>query len=172
MSQSHERCINANSTKAEGTHETERLHASDRYSYHLQVGTSPLLSYVKVHQAYFTSAYSCKQANPRLVTTSLHNIVTSTCKSPGQFQSCDNSTNICSFGRVWAGDYDDRYISSFDGKISKLVVQAVDDIYDNTANSTWRRTFIRNVAPLYIRLANWPFNHVDYARNGSPTNEG
>jgi hypothetical protein len=73
--------------------------------------------------------------------------------------------------REWQGDYDDRYLSAFDGKVSKLVVQAVDDIYDNYPNSTWRRTFIRNVSPLYLRLANWPFNHVDYVRNGGPTSE-
>ncbi|KAH7392944.1 hypothetical protein BKA66DRAFT_567670 [Pyrenochaeta sp. MPI-SDFR-AT-0127] len=76
------------------------------------------------------------------------------------------------FDREWAGDYDDRYISSWDGKISKLVVQAVDDIYDNNTGSTYRRTFIRNIAPLYLRLANWPFNHVDYSKNGGkPTSE-
>ncbi|KAL6707094.1 hypothetical protein ACN47E_004846 [Coniothyrium glycines] len=76
------------------------------------------------------------------------------------------------FDRQWTGDYDDRYISSWDGKVSKLVVQAVDDIYDNNTGSTYRRTFIRNVAPVYIRLANWPFNHVDYSKNnGKPTSE-
>jgi hypothetical protein len=65
------------------------------------------------------------------------------------------------------------YISSWDGKVSKLVVQAVDDIYDNHTTSTYRRTFIRNIAPLYLRLANWPFNHVDPDKNeGKPTNEG
>jgi hypothetical protein len=74
--------------------------------------------------------------------------------------------------REWTGDYDDRYISSWDGKISKLVVQAVDDIYENNTGSTYRRTFIRNVAPLYMRLANWPFNHIDYTKNnGKPTSE-
>lgn len=63
--------------------------------------------------------------------------------------------------------------SAWDGKISKLVVQAVDDIYDNNTGSTYRRTFIRNIAPLYLRLANWPFNHVDYSKNGGkPTSEG
>lgn len=57
--------------------------------------------------------------------------------------------------------------------ISKLVVQAVDDIYDNNTGSTYRRTFIRNIAPLYLRLANWPFNHVDYSRNhGKLTSDG
>lgn len=67
---------------------------------------------------------------------------------------------------------DDRYISSTDGKVKKLVVQAVDDIYDNDTNSTWRRTFIRNMAPLYLRLANWPLSHVDYRRSGGPTGDG
>lgn len=76
------------------------------------------------------------------------------------------------FEREWNGDYDDRYISPWDGKISKLVVQATDDIYDNCANSTWRRTFIRSVAPFHLRLANWPFNHVDYHRNGGPVSGG
>ena len=67
--------------------------------------------------------------------------------------------------REWNGDYDDRYISAWDGKISKLVVQAVDEIYENNTGSTYRRTFIRNIAPIYMRLANWPFNHIDYTRN-------
>jgi hypothetical protein len=55
--------------------------------------------------------------------------------------------------------YDDRYISSFDGKIKKLVVQASDDIYDAPGNTTWRRTFIRNVSPFHLRVANWPTTH-------------
>jgi len=76
------------------------------------------------------------------------------------------------FNREWIGDLDDRYISRTDGKVSKLVVQAVDDIYDNTTNCTWRRTFIRNIAPLYIRLADWPMNHVTFDHNGGITSEG
>lgn len=65
------------------------------------------------------------------------------------------------------------YLSSWDGKVSKLVVQATDEIYDNNITSTYRRTFIRNIAPMYLRLANWPFNHVDPNNNdGKPTNEG
>lgn len=75
------------------------------------------------------------------------------------------------FNRIWTGDYDDRYISSWDGRVSKLVVQAVDDIYDNNTGSTYRRTFIRSSAPVFLRLANWPFSHIDYARNKGPTNE-
>ena len=65
------------------------------------------------------------------------------------------------------------YISSWDGKVSKLVVQTVDEIYDQQLTSTYRRTFIRNIAPVYLRLANWPFNHVDPNSNdGKPTSEG
>jgi len=74
------------------------------------------------------------------------------------------------FNRIWTGDYDDRYISSWDGRVSKLVVQAVDDIYDNNTGSTYRRTFIRNSAPLFLRFANWPFNHIDYSKHNGPTN--
>lgn len=75
--------------------------------------------------------------------------------------------------REWNGDYDDRYISAWDGKISKLIVQAVDDIYENNTGSTYRRTFIRNVSPIYMRIANWPFNHIDYAKNNGqiPTDD-
>lgn len=48
----------------------------------------------------------------------------------------------------------------------------MDDIYDNNVTATYRRTFIRNIAPMFMRLANWPFNHVDYARNGKIMSEG
>jgi len=68
------------------------------------------------------------------------------------------------FSRVYRGPYDDRYISCYDGKVKKLVVQTTDMIYDAPGNGTWRRTFIRNVAPWHLRLANWPMNHVDYLR--------
>ncbi|EDU46851.1 hypothetical protein PtrSN002B_008479 [Pyrenophora tritici-repentis] len=74
--------------------------------------------------------------------------------------------------RIHEGDLDDRYISSWDGMVSKLVVQATDDIYENNTGSTYRRTFIRNVSPIYMRLANWPFNHIDPTKNnGKPTND-
>ncbi|KAL7777032.1 hypothetical protein CFE70_007453 [Pyrenophora teres f. teres 0-1] len=74
--------------------------------------------------------------------------------------------------RIHEGDLDDRYISSWDGMVSKLVVQATDDIYENNTGSTYRRTFVRNVSPIYMRLANWPFNHIDPTKNnGKPTND-
>ncbi|XPS68045.1 hypothetical protein M3J09_000341 [Ascochyta lentis] len=94
-------------------------------------------------------------------------------RKPGLgYQKLAKHRHLDVFEREWVGDYDDRYISSWDGKVSKLVVQAVDDIYDNHFTSTYRRTFIRNIAPLYLRLANWPFNHVDPNKNdGKPTSE-
>jgi hypothetical protein len=55
---------------------------------------------------------------------------------------------------------EDRYLSPFDGHLSKLVVQGTDDIYNSQSNSTWRRTFVRNVSSPLIRVANWAMNSV------------
>lgn len=77
-----------------------------------------------------------------------------------------------SLNREYVGSYDDRYISPIDGKVEDLMVQAADDIYDSNANCTWGRTFIRNVAPWYLRLADWPMNHVDFVQNGGPIKRG
>jgi hypothetical protein len=68
------------------------------------------------------------------------------------------------FSRAYQGPYDDRYISCYDGKVKKLVVQATDMVYDSPGNGTWRRTFIRNASPWHLRIANWPLSHVDYLR--------
>lgn len=42
------------------------------------------------------------------------------------------------------------------GRVSKVVVQATDEIYEQNVTSTYRRTYIQNIAPMYMRLANWP----------------
>jgi len=60
--------------------------------------------------------------------------------------------------REYHGPEEDRYLSPSDGHLEKLVVQAAQDVYDGPANSTWRRTFIRNASPIYIHVANFPFN--------------
>jgi hypothetical protein len=62
--------------------------------------------------------------------------------------------------RVYEGLEDDRYISPYDGHVAKLVVQATQEVYDGGRNATWRRTFVRNISPLFIHLANWPFVSV------------
>ncbi|KAH0545388.1 hypothetical protein FGG08_000529 [Glutinoglossum americanum] len=61
--------------------------------------------------------------------------------------------------RPWQGLYDDRYPSPFDGRLSELLVQCTDDIYEGERNSTWRRTFVRNINPMFIRFANFPFSN-------------
>lgn len=62
--------------------------------------------------------------------------------------------------RVYEGRQDDRYLSPWDGHVAKLVVQSTQEIYDGPQNATWRRTFVRNVSPLFIHIANWPFASV------------
>jgi hypothetical protein len=59
--------------------------------------------------------------------------------------------------RVHQGLEDDRYLSPWDGRVNKLVVQATQEVYDGPRNATWLRTFVRNVSPAFIRVANWPF---------------
>jgi hypothetical protein len=84
------------------------------------------------------------------------------------YLSTESHRHRDSMQRVWQGPYDDRYLSPWDGHLAKLVVQSTDNIYEGTRNSTWRRTFIRNISPLYIQIANFPFSTVpaDRARWG------
>lgn len=63
--------------------------------------------------------------------------------------------------RVWYGPDEDRYLSPWDGHLAKLVVQCTQDIYERLPkNSTYRHTFVRNVSPIYLLAANWPFEGV------------
>lgn len=63
-------------------------------------------------------------------------------------------------GRVYQGVDEERFILTQDVHLARMLVQAADDIYKGDSSATWRRTFIRNKAPLMIRLANWPTNAV------------
>jgi hypothetical protein len=56
---------------------------------------------------------------------------------------------------VWKGPEDDRYLSSLDGRLAELIVQATDDIYNGPANSTWARTKIRKTTPATLRVVYW-----------------
>lgn len=64
--------------------------------------------------------------------------------------------------RVANGAFDDRYISPWDGRIKKLVVQCTEDVYAGKGTSSYARTYIRNVGNKALRLANWPASHYDY----------
>ncbi|KAF2687741.1 hypothetical protein K458DRAFT_169482 [Lentithecium fluviatile CBS 122367] len=65
--------------------------------------------------------------------------------------------------RFREGVLDDRYISPYNGRTEELVVQTVDTIYNNSSSEgTWNRTFIRDISPWHLRLANWPESHIPY----------
>lgn len=70
--------------------------------------------------------------------------------------------------RNYKGELEDLYVHPISGKLRKLVVQATDDVYDLPANATWRRTFVRNVGPWYLRVAGWPMDHWEH----KPENTG
>ncbi|KAK9424360.1 hypothetical protein SUNI508_13683 [Seiridium unicorne] len=56
---------------------------------------------------------------------------------------------------------EDRHLHPMDGKLRKLIVASSDEIYEAPGTSTWRRTYVRNVAPWNVRIAAWviDFHH-------------
>lgn len=60
--------------------------------------------------------------------------------------------------RVSEFTMDDRYLSPSDGHLAKLHAQATDYIYEQGGTVTWRRTYIRSVAPWGHRVATWPID--------------
>jgi len=50
---------------------------------------------------------------------------------------------------------ENSFLDKNDGRLQPLIVQAVDMVLLESNNSTWRRTFVRNVSPLAARVANW-----------------
>ena len=63
---------------------------------------------------------------------------------------------------------DDRYLSPFDGRPRKLMVQATDEIYEGLNTSTYRRTFIRDVSPWMLRIALWAAGDENVLKYGWP----
>ncbi|EXJ60457.1 hypothetical protein A1O7_04610 [Cladophialophora yegresii CBS 114405] len=64
------------------------------------------------------------------------------------------------FRRKFAGLNEDRYLNPLDGRVEKLFVQTISELYDTDNATTWRRTYIDNVSPWIIRLAYWPYSHM------------
>ncbi|KAK0636050.1 hypothetical protein B0T17DRAFT_587350 [Bombardia bombarda] len=58
-------------------------------------------------------------------------------------------------GRVCFKPLSDRYLHHHDGYLRNLIVQCTDDLFSAPSNSTWRRTYVRKVSPLKVRLATW-----------------
>jgi hypothetical protein len=80
---------------------------------------------------------------------------------PGlRFESFAQNRHRDILQRIMNAPEEDRYLSPWDGHLSKLVVQAADDVYDAQACSTWRHTFVRNAGSPIIRIANWTINSV------------
>ncbi|KAH0841810.1 hypothetical protein FOPE_06645 [Fonsecaea pedrosoi] len=71
------------------------------------------------------------------------------------------------FRRKYAGLNDDRYLNPLDGRVEKLCVQTVNELYDADNETTWRRTYIENVSPWLIRLAYWPYSHMPVPSSSS-----
>ena len=61
--------------------------------------------------------------------------------------------------RIFEGAMNDLYPAPYSGRLKSMTVMTTDDIYENGANSTYNRTFIRNVGPIYLRIAGWPTDH-------------
>jgi hypothetical protein len=78
-----------------------------------------------------------------------------------QYDSIQSYRHRDSMGRVSNNQMDDRYLSPWDGHLAKLHVQATDALYDAPGTTTWRRTYIRNVAPLNVRIATWVIDFSD-----------
>jgi hypothetical protein len=85
---------------------------------------------------------------------------------PGHYYKSSDSGHIGNhkhrdvFRRKHIGLNDDRYLDPLDGRAQKLCVQAVNGIYNTANDTTWRRTYIKNVSPYIIRLAYWPYSHM------------
>ncbi|RBR24596.1 uncharacterized protein FIESC28_02529 [Fusarium coffeatum] len=58
-------------------------------------------------------------------------------------------------GRVSFKPRSDRYLHHNDGYLRNMYVACVDDIYEGPGTSTWKRTYVRKVAPMKVRIATW-----------------
>lgn len=61
------------------------------------------------------------------------------------------------FHRGYKGLDDEQCLDPLDGRVRKLFVQVTNQIYDEINDTTWRRTYIKNISPRLIRLAWWPY---------------
>lgn len=58
-------------------------------------------------------------------------------------------------GRIKKKTMSDRYLHHWNGYLRKLIVQCTDDMFERTGTTTWRRTYVRKVSPLVVRIATW-----------------
>ena len=70
-------------------------------------------------------------------------------ESPQTFRHRDSS------GRVREVTLSDRYLHPRDGRLRNLIVACSDDLFEGPDATTWRRTYVRLVSPLKVRIATW-----------------
>ncbi|KAI1424996.1 hypothetical protein F5Y12DRAFT_784935 [Xylaria sp. FL1777] len=58
-------------------------------------------------------------------------------------------------GRVRIVPLEDRYLHHGDGSLRKLIVSCTDELLEGADTTTWRRTYLRKVSPLKVRIATW-----------------
>ncbi|KAI0198083.1 hypothetical protein F4808DRAFT_452187 [Astrocystis sublimbata] len=58
-------------------------------------------------------------------------------------------------GRVCIVPLEDRYPHHENGELRKLIVSCTDELLEGEDSTTWRRTYLRNVAPMKVRIATW-----------------
>ncbi|KAJ5523775.1 hypothetical protein N7494_010425 [Penicillium frequentans] len=94
-------------------------------------------------------------------------------KGPGDtsFDKSSKYRHKDHFQRIYKGSLDERFLDPVTGKVKELIVQCVDNVYNGPQNSTYKRTFIRNVSPLTLRLANWPMSRFDEEEERKETEE-
>jgi hypothetical protein len=68
-----------------------------------------------------------------------------------------NYIGIDVFGRTFGGWYNDLCIDVATGKFVPLRVQCTDDVFNGQGGATWKRQRVKSIAPLTLRLAQWPF---------------
>lgn len=64
------------------------------------------------------------------------------------------------FRRKYQGWNEDRYLDPLDGSLRRLFVQTVDELYDTENDTSWRRTYIKNISPWILRVAYWPYSRM------------
>lgn len=76
------------------------------------------------------------------------------------------------FHRYYIGLEDDQYLDPLNDRVRRLFVQTIDRIYDTDNDTSWRRTYVRNVSPRLLRLAWWSRAGLLMAKKGHATKQG
>jgi hypothetical protein len=96
--------------------------------------------------------------------------ITSPCKPEGDKKPVLRHRDA--FRREHEGLEEDQYLHPLNGKVQKLVVQSTKATYNQGNNTTWRRTYMRNVSPYIVRLAYWPLSSVPPSKETSASAGG